>query len=235
MNKKAVTVRQIQNLDKIVIEEYGIPSVVLMENAGRCVALEIIALLKKKKNSFVCIFCGLGNNAGDGFVVARHLMGAGIKIKVFLVGKAEQLKADAMLNYRILKKLRCMVKEINTVREKAVQDAFKADIIVDAIFGVGLNREISEPFSSVINELNKNAKYIVAVDIPSGLNGTTGKIYGICVKAGTTVTFSFVKKGFLKADGPGYTGKVVVADIGMPVQCVNLWKRKNGLYEKGHK
>lgn len=235
MNEKAVTVRQIQNLDKMVIEEYGIPSVVLMENAGRCVALEIIALLKKKKSPFVSVFCGLGNNAGDGFVVARHLMGAGIKIKVFIVGKAEQLKADAALNCRILKKLRCPVKEINTVKEKAVRDAFKADIIVDAIFGVGLNREIFEPFSGVINELNKKAKYIVAVDIPSGLNGTTGKIHGICVKAGTTVTFSFVKKGFLKADGPGHTGKVVVADIGMPVRCINLWERKNGLHERGHK
>ena len=97
-----------------------------------------------------------------------------------------------------------------------MQEIKKADVVVDAIFGVGLNRKIDEPIRSLIEAVNTHAKRIVAVDIPSGLDGTTGKIYGVCVKADTTVTFSFPKKGLGINEGPRNTGKVVVVDIGIP-------------------
>lgn len=217
MRKKItpVTVRQIQKLDKLAIEKYGVPSLVLMENAGRQVALEVLKSLKRVKNPRVCIICGSGNNAGDGFVIARHLINAGIKTSVFLVGKSSQLKNDAAVNYRILEKIRHPIKEIGLKGALPLGDIRKADIIIDALFGVGLNREVLDPFRSVIDAINENGKKVISVDIPSGLNGTTGAIYGTCVKADKTVTFTFLKKGFLKGQGPKHVGKVVVVDIGI--------------------
>jgi NAD(P)H-hydrate epimerase len=216
MLKNAVTVRQIQNLDKTAIHRIGVPSLVLMENAGKAVAAEVKRYIKGRKDPRVCIVCGLGNNAGDGFVAARHLLEAGVKTTVYLIGQGRRLKHDAAVNYHILKKLKYPVKEVGTAHGLSLRDIARADVVVDAIFGVGLNRAVQEPFRGVIEAMNNNAKTVLAVDIPSGLDGTTGKIHGLCVQADLTVTFSFIKKGFLKGLGPKYTGKVVVADIGIP-------------------
>jgi len=219
--RKPVTVRQIQNLDKIAIERYGIPSLVLMENAGRAVAEEVKKYLRKKERPRVCVVCGSGNNGGDGFVVARHLVNAGILAKIFIVGKIQQLKYDAAINYQILQRMECPVVECRGTKFCApTKDIARADVVVDAIFGVGLDRTIAEPFRSVIETINREAKYVVAIDIPSGLDGTNGKIYGVCVKADKTVTFSFPKKGFFKNHGPRQTGRVVTVDIGIPEQVI---------------
>ena len=219
--RRPVTVRQIQNLDRIAIERYGIPSIVLMENAGRAVAEEVKKSLRGKKKPRVCVICGLGNNAGDGFVVARHLMNAGIPVKVFLAGKARQLKHDAAVNYRILKRIKCPIIECGGTRFcDPAESIARADIVVDAIFGVGLNREITELFRDAIETINRKVKYVIAVDTPSGLDGTTGKIYGVCVKVNKTVTFSLAKAGFFKNHGPRYVGKIIVVDIGIPSRVV---------------
>lgn len=217
MLHRALTVKQIRDLDKIAIEKYGVPSLVLMENAGRSIADEVIKQAKRIKRPRICIICGLGNNAGDGFVTARHLINAGAEVKIFLIGKGARLKADAAVNYRILKKLNYPIIEVGARHAVSLQDIARADIIIDAIFGVGLNRPILEPFRGIIEAVNRKAKKIIAVDTPSGLDGTTGKIYGTCIRADTTVTFSFIKKGFLKAQGPKHVGKIMVVDIGIPV------------------
>lgn len=221
MRQKAVTVKQIQNLDRIAIEQYGVPSLALMENAGRSVAAEVIKRIGRVRKPIVCVVCGLGNNAGDGFVIARHLINAGIRTKIFLIGKGSRLKKDAEVNYRILKKLKYPIIEVGARRAVPLRDIARADVVVDAIFGVGLNREVREPFRSVIEAINGNAGKVVAVDTPSGIDATTGKIYGVCVKADATVTFSFMKKGFLKGQGPKHVGKVVVVDIGIPLRLKN--------------
>jgi NAD(P)H-hydrate epimerase len=218
---KAVTTRQIQLLDKIAIEAIGIPSLVLMENAGRAVSQEIMKRLVKPTRAFVSIWCGLGNNAGDGFVTARHLLDAGVKTKVFLIGDAKNLKSDASLNYHILRKLGCPVYEIKRMDERLRRTIAASDIVVDAIFGVGLNRNISEPFKSLIKTLNAQRKFIVSIDIPSGLDGTTGRIYGVCVRASVTVTLSCPKRGFFIHEGPRHIGRLVVADIGIPKKLFN--------------
>jgi len=217
MNIPAVTVQQIQDLDKMAIEKYGVPSLALMENAGWAVAHFVMKELKKKNAHRVCIVCGMGNNAGDGFVAARHLLNAGVKTQIYLVGRSYKLKDDALVNFQILNKVGVGIKPIYGSPRAFEKSLAWADIVVDAVFGVGLNRDIEEPFRSVIAAINKKAKKVVAVDIPSGLDGTTGKIYGVCVKAHATVTFSFAKKGFFKAQGPKYTGKVAVVDIGIPI------------------
>ena len=224
MRQKAVTVKQIQDLDRIAIEKYGVPSLALMENAGRAVAQEVCKRLKRMKNARACVVCGLGNNAGDGFVIARHLINAGVKTKIFLIGKGSQLKADAAVNYRILKKLKYPIKELRRADSSFLKDLTNAGVVVDAIFGVGLNREVLEPFRGCVEAINARAGKVVSVDTPSGIDATSGKIYGVCVRADVTVTFSFVKKGFLKGQGPKHVGQVIVADIGIPARLANRLK-----------
>ena len=154
-------------------------------------------------------------------MAARHLLEAGVETAVYLIGKGRHLKQDAAANYQILKKLKYPVKEIGMARGLFLRDVAGADVVVDAIFGVGLNRQVRDPFRGVIELINNHAKKVIAVDIPSGLDGTTGKVYGICVKADWTVTFSCMKKGFLQNQGPRHVGKVIVADIGIPKKLVN--------------
>ena len=218
---RVVSAKEIQRLDTVAIKHYGVPSIALMENAGRAVADAVIQRLQRKRKQDVCVVCGTGNNAGDGFVAARHLFNAEIRTRIFLVGKASQLKSDAAVNYKILKKLKYPIKEIRKVDQKILEIISQAGIVIDAIFGVGLNRRVEDPFKTIIEALNRSAKHIVAVDVPSGLNATTGDIYGVCVKAKETVTFSLPKKGFYKKMGPRVTGKVIVADIGIPRKIIN--------------
>lgn len=209
---KVVTVKQIQQLDEEAITRYGVPSLALMENAGR----GVFEAVMKVRPAVVTVVCGLGNNAGDGFVAARHLINAGVKTHLILIGRADQLKQDALINYSILKRLKYPIQEITRLTARTLAMIREADVVIDAIFGVGLNREMTEPFKSVIETLNRDAKKIVAVDIPSGLDGTNGNIYGVCIQAHKTVTFSFAKRGFYQNAGPKLTGKVMVVDIGIP-------------------
>ena len=224
MRQKTLTVKQIQTLDDVAICQYGVPSIALMENAGKAVADETLRQLKKKPSAKVVVICGLGNNAGDGFVVARHLLNAGIRTDVYLIGSARKLKQDAAINYNILRSIKYPVQEIKDVSPGMVKKFESADVFVDAIFGVGLNREIKGVFKDVVEAVNGYAKKVVAVDIPSGLDGTTGNIYGVCIKANTTVTFSFAKKGFLKKEGPKHVGKIKVVDIGIPIRLMERIK-----------
>lgn len=209
---------EIQELDRWAIEKIGIPSLVLMENAGRGVAQEIFKKLKNRKKSSVVIVCGTGNNGGDGFVAARYLFKGGIKPQVFLVGDSTQLKTDALVNYHVAKNLGISVKSLDGFKSAFKKSLQASDIIIDAIFGVGLNRPIQGFYQAIISAINARGAYVVAVDIPSGLDGTTGNIYGICVKASVTVTFSYLKKGFFKNQGLLYTGRHVVFDIGIPTK-----------------
>jgi len=225
--RKAFSVVQAQKLDHFAISRLGIPSLVLMENAGRETAQEILKLLKKKKRKTACIFCGTGNNGGDGFVVARHLFNAGVKVRTFLIGKPQDLKNDPAIYYQVLRKLKCPATPIRGVSTKIVKDLKHATVIVDAIFGTGLSRPIAKPFRSIIDAINRSKKKVIAVDVPSGLDATTGKILGVCVKASRTVTFAVMKKGFFIHDGPRHAGKIIVADIGIPkILERRAWRRK---------
>ena len=219
--KTAITVQEIQKLDRLAIEQYKIPSLTLMENAGQAVAAEVLKALPNLQSSKVVIVCGLGNNAGDGYVVGWYLKRNNAEIKIYQIGKIQDLKNDAAVNCRRFKELKGEVVEISSSTKVFQDDISRSDIVVDAIFGVGLNRNIQEPFYSVIETMNSKAREIIAVDIPSGLDGTTGEIYGICIRATTTVTFSFSKVGFFKNQGPLHVGKEVVKDIGLPKELLN--------------
>lgn len=220
MSKDAVTAKQIQKIDDIAINKYGIPSIVLMENAGRTVSLEIKKMLPKNKRSMVIVFCGHGNNAGDGFVVARNLKESVEDVKIFILGGAKDLKQDAKINYDIVRKLKIPLKEFKAVNLAMINEVKKADMIVDAIFGVGLNRALEGLFFETVQAINKFSKKVVSIDVPTGLDATKGSIYGIAVKADKTVTFSLPKRGLFCGQGKKVAGKIVVVDIGIPKEII---------------
>lgn len=213
---KTATSKQIQMLDDFAIHKLGIPSLVLMENAGRIVAEETIQYLKRKKHSSVCVVCGCGNNAGDGLVAARYLMNAGIHAKIILLTRPAVLKSDPLTNYSILKRIGASVLMRRDWKSSDSAMLKNADVLIDAIFGVGLNREVQGVFKDAIGAINLYGKYVIAVDIPSGLDATTGNIYGCAVQADQTITFTYAKKGFYHNEGPKYVGKIKVVDIGIP-------------------
>ncbi|MFC1566949.1 NAD(P)H-hydrate epimerase [bacterium] len=213
---KILSANEMKVFDDWAINNLGIPGMILMENAGREVAEYIYKNYFTKKSSYeqVTIFCGLGNNGGDGLVAARHLLIRGVKVRVYIVGGVSGLSADAELNFRILRKIGMVVTPILTEKEIGKIKLGKKDIVIDGIFGIGLNREIDGINKEIIDHINLVAAPVISIDVPSGLNANSGDDWGTCIKASTTITFSFLKKGFFLKRGKEVSGKVEVVDIG---------------------
>jgi NAD(P)H-hydrate epimerase len=228
-NEKCVVMsrEEVRSVDAWAINKLGIPGVVLMENAGGSCAELIVKKLSHKKKPKVCIFCGTGNNGGDGFVAARHLRNGGFNVVVVICGQREKIGGDAKTNLDILEKLGQPVEvlDINSPDFGGrVRDfAGDADMIVDGIFGTGLKGEVSEPYQRLIEEINaltsaravEPKKNVLAIDIPSGLDCDTGVPLGAAIKADWTVTFVALKKGFLAKEAANYTGEIFIASIGV--------------------
>lgn len=209
-----LTRAQVRQIDRLAIEEYHIPGIVLMENAARGVADEVQRILPGKTRP-IAIFCGAGNNGGDGFALARHLHNRGFEVEVVLLTDPDQIKADAAINLQIIQKMGLYI-TLGAVRRRLTRQA----LLVDAIFGTGLNRAPSEPFASAIEQINAFALPVLAVDVPSGLDCDSGEPLGACIRAVKTVTFVAEKAGFANPQSQSYTGEVVVADIGAPWELV---------------
>ncbi|MFP4473777.1 MAG: NAD(P)H-hydrate epimerase [Candidatus Omnitrophota bacterium] len=214
--QKALTVKQMKQADRSAVERYGISSEVLMENAGRGAAEEIFRILKRSRRRDICIVCGVGNNGGDGFVAARQLMVLGVRPHVVLIGKPGALKQAALKNYKILRALQIPIRNVQRVTPGVLRLLQKSAVVVDAIFGIGLNRLVKEPYASMIQAMNDFGPRIISLDIPSGLDGTTGQTYGICIKAAFTITFHRSKTGLSRGEGPALCGRVLVKHIGCP-------------------
>jgi len=217
--QKAVTANQMKRLDELAITRYGIPSIILMENAGRALSKEVIkriALLRRsRKGLVITIFCGKGNNGGDGIVCARYLFYEGVDTKVYLIGKKSSLRGDPAINLEILEGLGVKVLEIKNSKDlKELMNNFKARIIIDSIFGIGFKGKTEGIYENVIEFINNNEAYTFSVDIPSGLDATTGEAKGSCVVADETVTMGIAKTGMYKSDGRRYCGRIKVVKIG---------------------
>lgn len=214
---RSVTAGEMRCLDEKAISEYGIPSLLLMENAGRACAEEA-ARLSGNARQWVAVFAGKGNNGGDGFVAARHLANRGILTRVFFFQSENHMKPDPRVNYRILQRMRIPLVDCSadfdagTVKEILK----KSGVILDALFGTGLAKPVGEPFKTAISVMNDSGLPIVSVDVPSGLNADTGEIMGAAVRARVTVALGLPKKGFYLKEAPTYTGRIVVADISLP-------------------
>lgn len=209
-----ITREKMAELDKRAIEGFGILSIVLMENA----AVQIFQKIRKYKS--FAVFCGSGNNGGDGLALARHLILAGKEVKVFLV--KEPKTEDAKLNLEIIEKFT----QIHIVSEKnydIIKSSLReSEITVDCIFGNGLSREIGEPYFKVISLINEFSNRVVAVDIPSGIDANTGKVLKIAVKADESYAIHDVKVGMV--NNP-YCGKIEIVKIGIPDESFSLNKR----------
>jgi len=214
---KYITPKAMQRLDLLAQEKYGIPSLILMENAGRSAADVVWKMLGKKKKSVVVV-CGSGNNGGDGLVCARHLINRGAEAGIFMIGGEKELKTDVRINSDILKKSGYNVRRIRGNRGlSALAGALKrCTIVVDAIFGIGFHGEVREPHASIIERINRAKKPVAALDVPSGLDALSGRASQPCIKARSTITFGFPKTGLIRNDGPRYAGRVIIADISFP-------------------
>ena len=210
--RRFLTARQAKELDIRAAADYGISTLVLMENAGRQVAEEAAQLYRGVKK--IAVFCGKGNNGGDGFVAARHLRLHGRHPHVYLAGKFSDVKNEARVNLDILLKLKQKVIEISPVAVSRLRtDCY--GLIIDALLGVGLTGEVRGVYSGIIALINASDVRVLSVDIPSGLDATTGKELGRCVKADRTITFVAKKRGMTINAGPRSCGTVTVADIGI--------------------
>jgi len=211
---------EVRAVDRWAIDEIGVPGVVLMENAGRCCADLAMEKLRGLGNPEVCIFCGTGNNGGDGYVIARHLLNAGYKVTVVICGSREKIVGDAQINLDILERLGHSVDQLDPAspgsRSRVQTLAGRADMIVDALFGTGLHGELRADYRALVEAINALEIPILAVDIPSGLDGDTGMPLGVAVRAAYTVTFVAVTQGFAASSGAEtYTGQIYVASIGI--------------------
>lgn len=207
---------EMKMLDKKAIEQFEIPSVVLMENAALAVAKVCLKRLKKLKKNSVLIVAGKGNNAGDGFAVARILYNKGIYVEVVLAEPIEKIQSDALIQLKIIENMGIGIHTIENFSKKLKEFSF----IIDALLGTGLEGEVREPICNVIDTINQSEKYIISIDIPSGISGKNGKILKIAVKANETVTFALPKLGLLLYPAVEYVGKLHIADISIPKKAV---------------
>ncbi len=206
---KVATSDQMREIDRVTIEEYGIPGLVLMERAGLAVARRITELRQGGK---VLVLCGGGNNGGDGIVVARILHNGGYHVKVLLFAAEEVLSADCRHQYDIARRMDIPVEFRASLHSSDVHGA----LVVDALFGTGLSRPVTGQLAGVLSFLNDHDATVVAVDMPSGISSDTGEVLGEAVMADVTVTFGLPKRGHLLYPGAEYTGKLFVEDIGFP-------------------
>ena len=210
---KIVTAKQMRQIDKKATQKFGLPAIILMENAAISSAFCVLQMLGPKQNN-VLILCGPGNNGGDGFACARHLINRGLEVKVYFVGRKNKLSSEARVNYEILRK---MGQKILRPKSSSLKKELKrTDLIVDALLGIGLKDRVRKPLYNLIELINNSKKPVLSLDIPSGLNATTGEVCGIAVQAKRTVTFGLFKKGFLNPLAKRYIGEVTVGDISLP-------------------
>lgn len=225
-----LTRAEVRELDRRAIDGFGVPGVVLMENAGRGCA-ELLMRLNPERTP-VLVLCGPGNNGGDGFVIARHLDNAGWPVNVHVVAKHNRQAGDADTNFDILFTSGIPFTQYRPdYFEQSHRDLFlrhraPAGWVVDALFGTGLSRALGTPFDWLVNAVNEGAKPVLAIDIPSGLDCDIGEPLGPTVRAAHTATFVAPKRGFLNPASKAWTGEVHVIDIGAPRALVDEYRRR---------
>jgi hydroxyethylthiazole kinase-like uncharacterized protein yjeF len=216
---KISKVSEMRELDRTAIEKFGIKEELLMENAGEALYFVLLQVLGIKDKKFI-VFCGIGNNGGDGLVIARKIHSNGGTVKVFILGDPSKYKGAAKINLDIVSRLPIEVQTVESV-EAVKTDVYHCDAMVDAIFGTGLARDVGGLYRDVIELVNESRKMVFSADIPSGVNGDTGKIMGIAVKANCTVTFGLPKIGNLLFPGYDLCGRLYVTHISFPPSIYN--------------
>ena len=211
---KVSTVSQMRTLDQRAVDENGVPDLLLMENAG----LAAFSALQEKfdvDGKHFWVFAGVGNNGGDGCVLARKIHSNGGKVRFLMLGNPDNFKGSSRVNYEILPRIPIEVRRIETI-DQIPGDVQQCDLIVDAIFGTGLSRDVGGLYRSVIEWINASGKPVLSIDIPSGVHGDTGQVKGVAVRADFTVTFGLPKIGNLLYPGYGLGGDLYLSHISFP-------------------
>jgi NAD(P)H-hydrate epimerase len=224
----------VRKLDRLAVTEFGIPSVVLMENAARHVTDVALDGLESVEAPKVLVVCGPGNNGGDGLAAARHLHNAGLRVTVFLAGNPAQYEGDARINLDVVHRMGLRVFAMDPGNPGkslgAAADGLGAtDLVVDALVGTGLSRDLDPAFEKLVQEMNGFAADgvpILAVDLPSGMDADAGVARRVAVRATVTVTFAGIKEGFFALEAQPFLGEVVVADIGVPRELLDRLGRR---------
>ena len=215
---KISTVQEMRDLDKTAIENYGIPEELLMENAGEAAYFVIMNRFGLQDRKYL-IFCGGGNNGGDGFVVARKILSSGGRAKVFILGDHNKYRGAARMNLEILRRMSADISSLKSP-EAIATDLSHCGGVIDAIFGTGLARNVEGIYADVIQRINQSAKPVMSLDIPSGVHGDTGLVMGVAVRADATVTFGLPKLGNLLYPGFDLCGKLFVTHISFPPSMI---------------
>jgi NAD(P)H-hydrate epimerase len=220
---RVLNAAQMRDADRQTIEDIGIPSMVLMENAGRQVVAALEAAYEDLSEKHIAVLCGPGNNGGDGFVVARTLYHRGVDVSVFVIATLAAIKGDARLNVEILGRLGLNVVEISDEQawDLHFSEISQCDLIVDAIFGTGLKSPLSGMMETVAADVNASAIPVVAIDLPSGLSADRAEPIGECLHAAMTVTLAAPKLPLVLPPGEAQAGSIVVADIGIPPEVID--------------
>ncbi len=226
MDQIILSREQVRNCDKIAVKKYKMPSIVLMENAGKAAA-QLIHQRLENTQAKVLILAGPGNNGGDGFVVARHLFNEGVPVEVVILVAQEKIRDDARVNFDIIEAMGFPLFFLNSLSDEPATKQLMAkindaDVLVDAMLGTGVTGPPREPIRMAIEAINTNreGKTIISLDIPSGLDCNTGEALECAIKADFTVTFAAIKQGFSALQACEFTGKVSVATIGIATRLL---------------
>ncbi len=219
----AITCKEMREMDNYAIKDIGIPSILLMENA----AFRVLENINLEKYNKFTIICGIGNNGSDGLAIARQLIMKDKSIDLFIIGDVRKGTENFKKYFNFLTNM-----DINYININKKDDLSKLqnsleenEMTIDALFGLGLARNIDNLYFDVISFTNQFSLYTLAVDIPSGLNCDTGNVMGIAIKADKTITFHMAKKGLL--DREGYTGEILIENIGIPDKATNAILNSN--------
>lgn len=216
---KLVTAAQMRAIDRDAIERVGIPGPELMENAGRGIADEILSdHIKEPSRCRTVVFCGKGNNGGDGFVIARYLAQEGVQVTGYFLGPVDRLSADARRNYDRAKELSLTLHELSNIND--LPDLLECDVVIDAVFGTGFSGTPRGLAEDVIEYINRQNAETISVDLPSGLNADTGEHEGGVVEADSTYTLALPKYGLFLSPGREVSGTVETISIGIPEDVI---------------
>lgn len=232
---KLATPNQMKEIDEIAINKYKIPGIILMENAALHVVKTAREMLNECNSGKITVVAGKGNNGGDAFAAARHLI-QNFDVEIISLSHRDEVSGDARVFLDILENLNVDIKYLTSADSlnKFRTIINSSDLIIDGIFGTGIRGDIVNFYADIISALNESGKRILSVDIPSGINGQTGQVCNVAVKAEKTVTFSLPKVGLYQYPGREYAGDVIIADIGIPNDAVERAGLSGELLDKDY-
>ncbi len=232
---KAAAPKQMNEIDRAAISRVGLPGIVLMENAAIRIFDEVKKILVELPKKRTVVFAGKGNNGGDAFAVARHLHNNDVITEIYITCSKSEITGDSGINLKVIENMGIVPKELSENILNELSDSLKnADIIIDGIFGTGFKGEIKGIIKDAVCMINSSGKTVLSIDIPSGVNGTTGEVSGACIRAARTVTLCLPKTGIIIHPGCEYAGELVVADIGIPPEIMDKADIRTNTIDTGH-